>query len=189
MSVLEGLDVPDTSYLHNDPFGIHWTSTPASSVTGSTVTDGFRKPETPRDTTLLPETGKELKGRLTLPFTTLSEAVENVPAEPDYVWHGLLAAGATTLLGGKPKDGKTTMMFGLLAALEQGAPFLGLATKPTRALLLTEERQSTLAEKFERWQVNPLLLMRHAVGDRPWPEIVGEAVEAAKANGAGLLIV
>ena len=154
--------------------------------------EGFRNagiPETPIDRPSVPESGKGLKGRLTLPFTTLSEAVENVPPEPHYVWHGLLAPGATTLLGGKPKDGKTTMMFGLLAALEEGRPFLGLATSQTRALLLTEERPSTLAEKRERWQVDPLLLMRHSAGTRDWAEIVGEAVEAAKANDAGLLIV
>ncbi len=180
----EGWMAENATYLWNGASPVRRSDTQHLAVE-----EAFRKPETPRDTNLLPETGKELKGRLTLPFTTLSEAVENVPPEPDYVWHGLLAPGATTLLGGKPKDGKTTMMFGLLAALEQGRPFLGLATRPTRALLLTEERPSTLAEKRERWQVDPLLLMRHAAGNREWPEIVGEAIEAAKANGAGLLIV
>lgn len=151
--------------------------------------NGFRNPETPRDRTLIPESGNELKGRYELPFTTLSAAVKNVPPEPDFIWHGLIAAGAVTLLGAKPKCGKTTLAFGLLHALEHGTPFLGFATSKTKAVMLTEERPATLAEKFERWQVDPIVLMRHSIDDRPWHEVMAEAVAVAHAEEARLLIV
>lgn len=144
------------------------------------------KVETPLVGGVLPET---LKGQYALPFTTLSAAVENVPAQPDYLWHGLLAPYALTVQGGKPKDGKTTLMFGLIAALERGVPFLGLPTQKTRTMVLTEERPATLAEKRERWDVDPVMLFRHDVGLAVWPQVVEEATRCCHANGIRLLVV
>jgi hypothetical protein len=144
------------------------------------------KLENPLEGVAFPES---LRGRYSLPFTPLSLAVENVAATPEWLWDGLLAPGALTLMGGKPKDGKTTLMCGLIRALERGEPFLGLPTRKTRSLVLTEERTATLAQKYERWGIDPYLLFRHDVGNAKWPDVVEESVRFCHEHGCGLLVV
>src|SRR5262249_54913037 len=50
-----------------------------------------------------------------LPFGTLADMLADVPAEPEWAWHGYLARGTVTLLAGRPKVGKSTLLFGLAA--------------------------------------------------------------------------
>jgi len=93
-----------------------------------------------------------------------------VPADPNWCWDGYLSPGAT-VLAGRPKVGKTTLLFPLIAALEQGKPFLDRLTVATRVLMLSEEREQALAEKRQLYldRADPLLLMRHDQGQRSWP--------------------
>ena len=103
----------------------------------------------------------------TEPFAApMSEKLANVPSQPNWLWEGYLSPGAITLLAGRPKVGKTTLLFPLIAALERGESFLDRPTIPTRALMLSEEREQTLAEKRELYLAgaDPLLLMRHEQG-------------------------
>jgi AAA domain len=130
-----------------------------------------------------------LEGSLTLPFGpfSLSEAED----EPPWVWDGFVAPGSLTLLSGWPKVGKTSLIFALLAALERGEAFLGLATRSVGVLLLTEERMGTLAGKVQRWNLNGDVqhLRRQQAKDEPWPEIVRQAVAYSRAQGLELLAV
>jgi hypothetical protein len=126
-----------------------------------------------------------------LPFALLSSALENVPPEPEWTWRGYLAAGAVTLLAGRPKVGKSTLVFGLLAALEAGLPFAEQATRASGVLLLSEERPSSLAEKASRWDLNGRvhLLMRHQANGREWASLVSEAVDYCHRRGLGVLAI
>ena len=128
------------------------------------------------------------KGRFALPFRPLSEVV-NVPAEPEWLVRGLIPKGGLVVLAAKPKDGKSTLVCAMLAALERGEPFLGLETARCQALLLTEERSRTLAEKRQRWRIEPMVLMRHEIGDTEWSNVVAEAVRCCHEKGLGLLVV
>jgi hypothetical protein len=129
------------------------------------------------------------EGSLTLPFGPFSLLEEE--DEPPWVWGGFVAPGSVTLLSGWPKVGKTSLIFGLLAALERGEAFLGLATRSVGALLLTEERNATLAGKVRRWNLNGDVqhLRRQQAKDEPWPEIVRQAVAYSCEHGLELLAV
>jgi len=141
-----------------------------------------------------------------LPFAPLAPLLENVPPEPDWRVRGYLAPRAVALFAGRPKVGKSTLVFAMLAKLVAGAPFVGLETVPAGVLLLTEERRDTLAEKARilglvsfRHTVSPIgggnelapvhALMRHDAGTTPWPEIVRQAIAYCTQHGLGVLVV
>jgi putative DNA primase/helicase len=126
------------------------------------------------------------------PFAApMSEKLAGVPPEPNWFWDGYLSPGALTLLAGRPKVGKTTLLFPLIAALEQGRPFLDRPTFATRVLMLSEEREQTLAEKRQLYlhDADPLLLMRHEQGGRSWPELVEQARAYCAEHDIGVLVI
>jgi hypothetical protein len=126
-----------------------------------------------------------------LPIDTLAAKLENVPDEPEWTWDSYLAPCSVTLLAGRPKVGKSTLVFGLMTALEHGAELLDRPTRAAGVLLLSEEREGTLAEKRQRFNLDGEihLLMRHEVNGRPWPEVVAEAVAYCQEHGLGVLVV
>jgi 5S rRNA maturation endonuclease (ribonuclease M5) len=128
----------------------------------------------------------------TEPFAApMSEKLAGVPPDPNWLWDGYLSPGAITLLAGRPKVGKTTLLFPLIAALEQGKPFLDRPTFATRVLMLSEEREQTLAEKRQLYLngADPLLLMRHERGQRRWPELVEQARAYCEECDIGVLVI
>jgi putative DNA primase/helicase len=129
--------------------------------------------------------------KIRLPFRPLRDAIATAPAEPEWLWEGYLAPGAVTLIGGRPKVGKSTLNFGLFAAITAGVPFLGRGTRKSGVLLLSEEREGTLAEKARRFDLNGSVdvLMRHELQGQAWPEVVDEALAYCRARGHGLLAV
>jgi DNA-binding transcriptional ArsR family regulator len=135
---------------------------------------------------------------------SLQSLLENIPPEPAWSWRGYVAPFALTLLAGRPKVGKSTFAFALLARLDAGEPFLGLETTPTGVLLLSEERRDTLGEKARILGLNSFppptspsggkeikrvdVVMR---GDTtiPWPELVRQAMTHAHQHGLGVLLI
>src|SRR5260221_419598 len=71
-------------------------------------------------------------------WTTIMPGQDDEPVDPDWLVHGILAPGHLTILWGAKKLGKTTLINWLLKALENGTPFLGLLTKRSKALWLSE---------------------------------------------------
>jgi DNA-binding transcriptional ArsR family regulator len=118
--------------------------------------------------------------------------VAQTTAERHWFVHGVLGPGALSLMVAWPKVGKSELLFGAVAAIEHGDPFIGLKTAPTRAVLLTEERPPTLAEKQARWGISDdalTVLMRHETYGIEWSEVVASAVDACREVGAGILAV
>jgi DNA-binding transcriptional ArsR family regulator len=135
----------------------------------------------------------------------LESLLENVPPEPAWVLRGYVAPFALTLLAGRPKVGKSTLLFSLLARVTVGEPFIDLETLSAGALLLSEERRDTLAEKARITGLNSFpqpspsiggnerkpvhVLMRHDAGSAPWPEVVRQAIAYAHTHSLGVLVV
>ena len=130
-------------------------------------------------------------GEFELPFGQLAAKLANVPAEPPWTWEGYVAPEAITLLAGRPKAGKSTLVFGLLAAVLSGEAFLERPTKHTGALMLSEERQGTLADKARRFSLGGglHLLMLHEAGGVEWPDVVEQAADYCELHSLGLLVV
>src|SRR5262245_18338680 len=86
-------------------------------------------------------------------FRTLRELREGNYNEGEVRWMlpGYLARGAITLLVGHPKSGKSTFVFGLLRAREDGSELIGRAVKKGRAVVLSEEADPSLIEKADRF--------------------------------------
>jgi hypothetical protein len=136
------------------------------------------------------ETGSGTESE-SLPFRPLGDALRDAPEEAAWLVPGMVARTLLTVLGGRPKVGKSTLAFGMLKALAHGEPFLGSPTVQTRALLLTEERQLTLNEKriaFALADDDVHVLMRHEAG-RDWPSIVEQAVAYCLEQELGVLVV
>jgi DNA-binding transcriptional ArsR family regulator len=139
-----------------------------------------------------------------LPFAPLGPLLEDVPPEPSWLVQGYLAPFAISLLAGRPKVGKSTLVCALLAGVARGESFVGLETATGGVLFLTEERRDTLAEKARilrlvsfRQGASPIggnettvhALMRHDAGGTSWPEIVRQAMAYCAQHGLGILVV
>jgi DNA-binding transcriptional ArsR family regulator len=128
-------------------------------------------------------------GESNLPFRTPDQLLAYTPSDTPWLWRGFLVKQTVTLLAGRPKVGKSTLTFALLAALERGEPFLGQATVPTKAVVLTEERAATLAAKLRKYPLTSCEFLLRDECRLPWPLVVEAAVQRAKETGAELLVV
>jgi hypothetical protein len=131
------------------------------------------------------------EGSLTLPFAPIADVLNKGGAETDWLVRGYVSLGALTLWSGWPKVGKSTLLFALIAALQEGTRFLGLPATKSGVLLLTEERRGTLASKVERWQLNGAVhhLRRQDAFGTSWPEAVYDARRYCHEQGLPVLIV
>jgi hypothetical protein len=88
-----------------------------------------------------------------------------------WLWNGYLAAGNVTLLVGQWKAGKTTLLSVLLARLGPGGPLAGLAVRPGRAVVISEEADDLWADRIERLGIgNQLHLVSRPFRGRPTPD-------------------
>jgi hypothetical protein len=72
-------------------------------------------------------------------------------AQTDWLWQGFLAAGNLTLLTGSAKSGKTTLLALLLARMKAGGELAGLAVRPGKAVVVSEEPPSHWLKRSERF--------------------------------------
>jgi hypothetical protein len=125
------------------------------------------------------------------PFMTLADAIADAPPEPDWNWPGYVAPGAGTLIAARPKVGKTTLVFGMVAAMLHGRQFCGRKASCKGVLLLSEEGIDTLAEKARRFGIDHPrfhVLLRRRV-QAPWFEVVLAAREYCREHDLDVLII
>jgi hypothetical protein len=88
-----------------------------------------------------------------------------------WLWHGYLASGNVTLLVGQWKAGKTTLLSVLLARLGPGGTLAGLAVRPGRAVVITEEADDLWADRIERLGIGDHVhLLCRPFRGRPTPD-------------------
>jgi AAA domain len=130
-----------------------------------------------------------------LPYRTASEVADTTTEEPDWVVYSYVAREAVTELDGKVKAaGKTTLLAYAVRAILDGERFLGLTTKRTRVVWLTEQQPGPFYEVLAEAGLEDrgdelLILFRGDVSGRPWAEVVADMTTDALDHGYGLLIV
>lgn len=91
--------------------------------------------------------------------------------EREWVWHGLLAPKAVTLLTAVWKSGKTTLLSALLAQMVNGGSLAGRSIARGKALVVSEEADDVWYDRCRRFGTkgNVLLFCRPFPG-KPFPE-------------------
>jgi len=123
-------------------------------------------------------------------FVPLAKLLSESPAEPDWIWPGYVAPGSITLLAGRPKVGKSTLLFALMAAIDGGSTFCGRRLRTVPIVLLSEERRSTITEKarVRSWTAEGVsILLHHTAYALAWADIVRHA--STHVGSAGLVVV
>lgn len=114
-------------------------------------------------------------------------ALLDAPAEPTrWVWDRTLPEGALSILAGKPKTGKTTLIRALAVAVSEGRQILDRDTAAGPVVYLSlEDPEALTREEFRRLgpEGGALSIYSGAAPKDPLPEV------RALAEGAALLIV
>lgn len=139
-----------------------------------------------------PARGKRETAPLRLPFRTIAE-LRALAAErfEDWLVFGLVGLGVFTLIGAKPKAGKTTFLAALLAAVERALEFAGFATTKATAVVLSEEPAKLLADRCDRFGVErAVFLCREDFDPRlSFGDFVRAGVEECQQRGATILLI
>ena len=133
----------------------------------------------------------------TSPYETvrMDQLATEIPrGEPDWLWPGYLARGDITLFTSEWKLGKTTLLAGLLRALDRGEPFLGRACSSTRVLVVSEESRLQWAERGRAIELGEnIRLMSRPFPYRPtpdqWDELIHFVEELREDCNLGLLVI
>lgn len=120
-----------------------------------------------------------------------AEFLAMTPEKPDWLAPGYLATGAVTMVVGKIKHGKSTLVADLVRAVTHGAEFLGQPTKRAKVLYITEQPRTSFRRLMEEREMldDVFVLSRQDMRNREWGAVVTEAVQFAKDHGIDVLIV
>jgi hypothetical protein len=140
---------------------------------------------------LLTAIGIAKSGHPPLVFLTPAQLRDLTPPEVKWLWDGYLAAGAVTLLVGKPKAGKSTLAIAAsVAVAARGGSFLGRAVLGGAVVYVSEEGGGTLAHKLPLGDVDLHVLTRDGAWPKPeWKRLITESVAHATKVGAVLLVI
>src|SRR4051794_10660167 len=117
------------------------------------------------------------------------------PDADRWLWQGYLAAGNVTLLVGQWKAGKTTLLSVLLARLAAGGTLAGLAVRPGRAVVVTEEDEALWNERSDRLGLGDHVHLVHRPfrGRRPtpaqWQQLIDSLVARHREHPFDLLVI
>lgn len=122
-------------------------------------------------------------------FVSPGELLATVPPEPPWRLDGYLAAGALTLLGGKPKAGKSTLALAIAHHVAGGArDFLAHAINGGPVVYVSEEGAATLAHKITGDRLR--IARRDTAYPRPdWRALIDAARVDAERVAAVLVVV
>jgi DnaB helicase-like protein/AAA domain-containing protein len=137
--------------------------------------------------------GIEVGQKRILAFKNGAEMESHVDQDVDWLVRGLLGVGVLTEIVAKVKAGKTTWILKLIANMLAGKPFLGLPTRRTPVVYLTEQPPASFREAMKSaglfGQQDFIVLSLFDVFSIPWPELVPIVVQECKQRGASLLVV
>jgi hypothetical protein len=124
-----------------------------------------------------------------------ADEITVAPEEPtNWVWHGLIAPGNLTLLTSQWKAGKTTLLSVLLGQRVAGGMLGGLAIRPGKTLVVTEEPLSLWAERARKHQFGASVCFipqpfRSVPTEQQWLGLIGRALAINAEHGVDLLVI
>jgi len=130
-----------------------------------------------------------------IPYCSPLEVAASTADRPEWLVPGYIALQAITELDGKIKSsGKTTWATHLVAAVLDGANFMGQPTTKTRVTYVTEQTQGSFREALSRAGLigrgdELRLVFRREVGAMRWRDLIAAVVADAKRDGYGLLVI
>lgn len=126
----------------------------------------------------------------TIRFTPSSELLAHIPPEPSWIWEGCLVRGATTLFAGKPKAGKSTLLYALAeACAKRETSFLGRTLNGGPVLYASEEGRATLAGTLPRHSEIHVLTRDTAWPKPTWQALIEATTAAATELHAVLCVI
>jgi hypothetical protein len=93
--------------------------------------------------------------------------IRNEPIQ--WIWEGVVAQEAITLLSAPEKTGKTTLLSLLLDRRREGGQVLGRRVRPGRTILCSEENSCLWALRQPPLDFGPRLEFHRPIGDNPTP--------------------
>src|SRR5437016_14201086 len=100
-----------------------------------------------------------------------NDGVQTLQQPIPWIWDGLVAEDAITLLSAPEKTGKTTLLSLLLDRRREGGQLLGRAVRPGRTILCSEENGLLWALRQPPLDFGPRLEHDRPLGDNPsWGE-------------------
>src|SRR5437660_2759404 len=105
----------------------------------------------------------------TLPIACSNAWIRKESRNVPWIWDGVIAEGAVTLLSAPEKTGKTTLLSLLLDRRRQGGHLLGRAVRPGRTILCSEENDTLWALRQPPLDFGPCLQYHRPQGDNPSP--------------------
>jgi KaiC/GvpD/RAD55 family RecA-like ATPase len=110
-------------------------------------------------------------------LTELSDLISEPEEQVSWLWDGILPTGGLSLLGAKPKTGKSTLARCLALAVASGQEFLGRKTQQGTVMYLAlEEKRSGVRKHFQAmgW------CDRETAQQRGWAQILVHVAHAPK---------
>src|SRR5260370_1246578 len=110
-----------------------------------------------------------------------------------WIWEGVVAEGAVTLLSALEKTGKTTLLSLLLDRRRAGGELLGRTVYPGKSLLCSEEDRRLWALRQPPLDFGPDLIFHQPWGECPtrgrWKRFIEDLIELSFHDDAPDLVV
>jgi len=107
---------------------------------------------------------------------------------------GFVYAGCLNLVSGEPKAGKSTLVWHIVNAISQGAPFLNKPTRKSRVLYVTEQNEVSFRQEtqgIEGFSTNPnlFILLPEDAQATTWLNRIEEWGEIATKSGSSIIVI
>jgi hypothetical protein len=121
------------------------------------------------------------------------EVTARAPQPVDWLWYGFVARGNLTLLTSQWKSGKTTLLSLLLSRRRQGGQLAGLAVKPGKSLVVSEEPLALWAERARRLDSGGQVCFinqpfRAIPGPEEWQTLLDRILALQQEHGIDLVV-
>jgi hypothetical protein len=137
--------------------------------------------------------GSDDSKRPTMRIFTVPELVSQSDARVDWILEGYIARTMITQITGPPKEGKSTFIASIAAAVAGGRTFCQLKTAQTPVLYYTEEGKTSFAGMMRRvcadQEVGIHVLLRAETFGRSWVEVCAGLHANCGKHNVGLLVI